>query len=144
MLRIVIPKNKEIAWHASRAPIRDVLADNMVSVYDVIEVEADGPELALIKSLVGASLPVFDPAKVPVQSWYGDHAKFIVGNLPSDGCSETFGQKLTLEQLSDTYIAKVLASTKSLTEAAKVLDINQATLFRWRKKNGLDKESTPA
>ncbi|MCK7512692.1 MAG: helix-turn-helix domain-containing protein [Desulfobacterales bacterium] len=32
------------------------------------------------------------------------------------------------------HIRRVLASTKSLQEAAEILGVNQATLWRWRKR----------
>lgn len=44
----------------------------------------------------------------------------------------------TLEQLEENYIKEVLHSASSLQEAAEILGINQATLWRKRKAYGLD------
>jgi len=43
------------------------------------------------------------------------------------------GNPLTLEELEEAHIRTILTSTKSLQEAAKVLGIDQATLWRKRK-----------
>lgn len=47
-------------------------------------------------------------------------------------------ERPTLEQLEDDYIREVLDSTASLQEAAAILGINQATLWRKRKSLGID------
>jgi NtrC-family two-component system response regulator AlgB len=44
------------------------------------------------------------------------------------------GDLVSLERLEEMHIRRVLASTKSLQEAADILGVNQATLWRWRKK----------
>jgi two-component system, NtrC family, response regulator AlgB len=44
------------------------------------------------------------------------------------------GELVSLEKLEEMHIRRVLASTKSLQEAADILGVNQATLWRWRKK----------
>jgi NtrC-family two-component system response regulator AlgB len=48
------------------------------------------------------------------------------------------GGRISLEQLEELHIRRVLDSTKNLTEAADVLGIDQATLYRKRKKIGLE------
>jgi len=48
------------------------------------------------------------------------------------------GARITLEQLEEMHLRKVIAQTPSLVEAAQVLGIDQATLYRKRKKLGLD------
>ena len=48
------------------------------------------------------------------------------------------GGRISLEQLEELHIRRILDSTKSLTEAAEVLGIDQATLYRKRKKIGLE------
>jgi len=48
------------------------------------------------------------------------------------------GGRITLDQLEEMHLRGVLANTKSLTEAADVLGIDQATLYRKRKKIGLE------
>ena len=67
------------------------------------------------------------------------------GDLPAESTgSESGGDHLpevgsliTLEQLEELHLRKVLETTPKLTEAAKVLGIDQATLYRKRKKIGL-------
>jgi NtrC-family two-component system response regulator AlgB len=44
------------------------------------------------------------------------------------------GDLVSLEKLEEMHIRRVLASTRSLQEAADILGVNQATLWRWRKK----------
>ncbi|GGG61078.1 hypothetical protein [Hymenobacter glacieicola] len=44
------------------------------------QVEASGPELRLITSSF-INLPAFAGRNGPITRWYGDHAKFIIGNL---------------------------------------------------------------
>jgi two-component system, NtrC family, response regulator AlgB len=48
------------------------------------------------------------------------------------------GEMVTLEKLEEAHIRKVLERTNSVTEAAKVLGIDQATVYRKRKKMGLE------
>jgi NtrC-family two-component system response regulator AlgB len=47
------------------------------------------------------------------------------------------GDRLTLEQLQEAHIRRVLADTPSLQDAADLLGIDQATLWRKRKQYGL-------
>jgi NtrC-family two-component system response regulator AlgB len=44
---------------------------------------------------------------------------------------------ISLEKLEELHIRRVLAATKSLDEAAEVLGIDAATLWRRRKKYGI-------
>lgn len=46
--------------------------------------------------------------------------------------------RLTLEQLEENYIREVLTTSSSLVEAASILGINQATLWRKRKAYGIN------
>ncbi len=48
------------------------------------------------------------------------------------------GAKVTLEALEEAHIRRVLAESTSLVEAAESLGIDQATLYRKRKKLGLE------
>ena len=48
------------------------------------------------------------------------------------------GSLVSLEKLEEAHLRKILECTKSLTEAAEVLGIDQATLYRKRKKIGLE------
>ena len=57
----------------------------------------------------------------------------------SSGVAERLtGGSLTLEQLEEQHIRQVLARTPVLTEAAAKLGIDQATLYRKRKKLGME------
>ncbi len=47
------------------------------------------------------------------------------------------GDSISLDKLEETHIRRVLAKAKSLEEAAKILDIDVATLWRKRRKYGL-------
>jgi NtrC-family two-component system response regulator AlgB len=44
---------------------------------------------------------------------------------------------ISLDQLEELHIRRILDTTRNLTEAAQVLGIDQATLYRKRKKLGL-------
>jgi NtrC-family two-component system response regulator AlgB len=47
------------------------------------------------------------------------------------------GELVALDQLEEAHIRRVLAATKTLDEAAAVLGIDAATLWRRRKKYGI-------
>ncbi|MBI3867238.1 MAG: sigma-54-dependent Fis family transcriptional regulator [Verrucomicrobia bacterium] len=55
----------------------------------------------------------------------------------NDG-SLSAGAAVSLEKLEESHIRQVLKQTKSLSDAAEVLGIDQATLYRKRKKIGLE------
>jgi NtrC-family two-component system response regulator AlgB len=48
------------------------------------------------------------------------------------------GAMISLEKLEEIHLRKILERTPSLTEAAQILGIDQATLYRKRKKIGLE------
>jgi NtrC-family two-component system response regulator AlgB len=48
------------------------------------------------------------------------------------------GAFVTLEKLEEAHVRKILERTGSVTEAAKVLGIDQATIYRKRKRMGLE------
>jgi NtrC-family two-component system response regulator AlgB len=48
------------------------------------------------------------------------------------------GDPITLEELETAHMARVMQRAESLADAARVLGIDQATLYRKRKKYGLD------
>ncbi len=65
-----------------------------------------------------------------------------VPHLPTDFASrppaaEEIGDAVSLDKLEEMHIRRVLVKTKSLDEAAKILGIDQATLYRRRRKYGL-------
>jgi two-component system, NtrC family, response regulator AlgB len=68
------------------------------------------------------------------------------GGLENVGAAPQPGDLITLEKLEEYHIRKVLERTDSVVEAARVLGIDQATIYRKRKKMDLEpsKELTPA
>jgi len=56
--------------------------------------------------------------------------------LPSNSVAR-LGDRISLEKIEEEHIRRVLAMTKSLQEAADILGIDQATLWRRRKKYGI-------
>jgi NtrC-family two-component system response regulator AlgB len=56
----------------------------------------------------------------------------------ADGTLAQIGSLISLEKLEEAHLRKILERTPSLTEAAEVLGIDQATLYRKRKKIGLE------
>jgi NtrC-family two-component system response regulator AlgB len=61
------------------------------------------------------------------------------GSPASPGAPQC-GDPITIEALEAVHIRAILTRTQSLSEAASVLGIDQATLYRKRKKLGLDAE----
>jgi two-component system, NtrC family, response regulator AlgB len=67
------------------------------------------------------------------------HAEASSGkaNGPADP-AVSIGSRATLEQVEEVHLRRILGVTKSLAEAAEVLGIDQATLYRKRKRLGLE------
>jgi NtrC-family two-component system response regulator AlgB len=61
----------------------------------------------------------------------------LAGTNGGDGVFQV-GALISMEQLEGAHIRKVLERTSNLAEAAQVLGIDQATLYRKRKKIGLE------
>src|ERR1044071_1793476 len=55
-----------------------------------------------------------------------------------NGAYPEVGSLISMEKLEEAHLRKVLARTANLAEAAEVLGIDQATLYRKRKKIGLE------
>ena len=53
------------------------------------------------------------------------------------GLGVSVGDRVPLEQIEEQHIRAVLASTSSIDEAAKVLGMDEVTLWRRRKKYGI-------
>jgi NtrC-family two-component system response regulator AlgB len=78
------------------------------------------------------------------------HEKILPEDFPADLRSQhpgalvdgenaaQIGSLISLEKLEEAHLRKVLERTPSLTEAAEILGIDQATLYRKRKKIGLE------
>lgn len=76
--------------------------------------------------------------------------KISAGDFPAEMCenkpgisadgnnSVQVGSLVSLDKLEEIHLRKVLERTPSLTEAAQILGIDQATLYRKRKKIGLE------
>jgi NtrC-family two-component system response regulator AlgB len=64
------------------------------------------------------------------------HGNTVVGDYP-DGALQV-GARVSLDKLEETHIRKLLATVPNLSEAAGILGIDQATLYRKRKKFKLD------
>ena len=58
--------------------------------------------------------------------------------VKGNGASPEVGSLVSLETLEESHLRKVLQRTSNLAEAAEVLGIDQATLYRKRKKIGLE------
>ncbi|MHB8054421.1 MAG: sigma-54-dependent transcriptional regulator [Candidatus Aminicenantales bacterium] len=67
--------------------------------------------------------------------WIGP--ELLPPRLVPDEARPQIGDAVSLEKVEEQHIRYVLASTKSLQEAANVLGIDQATLWRRRKKYGI-------
>jgi len=57
--------------------------------------------------------------------------------LSPDDSTPNIGDRVPLEKVEEQHIRRILATTKSLQEAADILGIDQATLWRRRKRYGI-------
>jgi NtrC-family two-component system response regulator AlgB len=58
--------------------------------------------------------------------------------IPGGENAAQVGSLISLEKLEQAHVSKIIERTKSLMEAAEILGIDQATLYRKRKKIGLE------
>jgi NtrC-family two-component system response regulator AlgB len=61
----------------------------------------------------------------------------LPSNLVPAGSTPSLGDPVSLEKIEEQHIRRILAGTKSLQEAAGILGIDLATLWRRRKKYGI-------
>ncbi len=61
----------------------------------------------------------------------------LPSNLSADITTPNVGDPVSLEKIEEEHIRRILATTKSLQEAADLLGMDQATLWRRRKKYGI-------
>jgi len=64
-------------------------------------------------------------------------AEYLPGTVRTAGITPAVGDRVSLETIEEEHIRRVLASTGSLQEAARILGIDQATLWRRRKQYGI-------
>jgi NtrC-family two-component system response regulator AlgB len=63
--------------------------------------------------------------------------EYLPDNLLPGHSSAKLGDRVSIEKIEEEHIRRVLGATKSLQEAADILGIDQATLWRRRKKYGI-------
>lgn len=95
--------------------------------------------LAGSDQLEAEDFPLADTHVHAALNGHGEMESFSVspavnGNIPDFG----FREGMTLQDLEEAYIRRTLDTASSLAEAAVILGIDQATLYRKRKKMGLD------
>jgi two-component system, NtrC family, response regulator AlgB len=84
----------------------------------------------------------------------GRESKITPGDLPAElrqkaapgsnaGSPDQSGGLITLEQLEEQHIRRVLAQTRTVAQAAHILGVDQATVYRRMKKWELDSSVTP-
>jgi NtrC-family two-component system response regulator AlgB len=61
----------------------------------------------------------------------------LPANLLQGDADVKIGDPVSLDKIEESHIRRVLANTRSLQEAAAVLGIDQATLWRRRKEYGI-------
>ena len=87
---------------------------------------------AIERAVILAREPQIVPEDLPMELRRQSQAEGNgAENLPMAGAL------ISLEQLEEAHMRKILERTPSLTEAAQILGIDQATLYRKRKKIGL-------
>ena len=72
--------------------------------------------------------------------WAGlacDQSTQLPGDLTTKTTAPDVGAVVTLDALEQAHIRRILAATQSLEEAAEVLGIDAATLYRRRKRFGI-------
>lgn len=82
MLYVELKDNAHISWHIGEKPPKEILESSSIftiTVDDVVMIQADNDELDYIIDKFGVA--AMRPKNSNVVKWYGDIAKFIVGNL---------------------------------------------------------------
>jgi NtrC-family two-component system response regulator AlgB len=64
-------------------------------------------------------------------------SEYLPEKLPAREPSPKIGDPVSIEKIEEEHVRRVLAVTKSLQEAADILGIDQATLWRRRKQYGI-------
>jgi NtrC-family two-component system response regulator AlgB len=87
---------------------------------------------AMERAVILARNPQLTPEDFPAELRGQSSATGNAENLPQPG------SLISLEKLEEIHLRKILERTKNLSEAAEILGIDQATLYRKRKKIGLN------
>jgi len=87
---------------------------------------------AIERAVILAKEPRIVPDDLPVELRRQAEPASATGDSPLMA-----GSLVSLDQLEEAHMRKILERTPSLTEAAQILGIDQATLYRKRKKIGL-------
>lgn len=78
-----------------------------------------------------------EPADLPLSEG-AVHSAPSSASIDANSVIRGIGDAVTLEELENSHIKAILAKMPSLADVARVLGIDQATLYRKRKKLGLD------
>jgi len=68
----------------------------------------------------------------------------LIGSVRDGGPGREFphlpqiGSRISMQKLMELHLRKVLETTQSVSEAAAILGINRTTLYRMRKRTGLN------
>jgi NtrC-family two-component system response regulator AlgB len=84
------------------------------------------------RAVILARRESISPEDFPAELRYAGHATAPDGGVPQ------IGSMISLVKLGEAHLRKILERTPSLSEAAGILGIDQATLYRKRKKIGLE------
>ena len=84
---------------------------------------------AIERAVILAKRDTIEPEDMPMDLLTGRDA---AGSVPQPG------DLVTLEKLEEIHVRKVLERTSSVAEAAKILGIDDATIYRKRKKIGIE------
>jgi NtrC-family two-component system response regulator AlgB len=86
---------------------------------------------AIERAVILGRQPQIVPADLPAELRQAPAASAL------GGIAGQLGSAMTLEQLEEQHIKRVLEQTRTVSEAAEILGIDQATIYRKRKKLGL-------
>ena len=77
------------------------------------------------RAVILSASTVIEPADLPLE---------IRQPAGADANAAQIGAMISLDRMKDLHIRRVIEKCASLVEASEVLGIDQATLYRWRKK----------
>jgi NtrC-family two-component system response regulator AlgB len=71
----------------------------------------------------------------------GSEEEIGIGDLPQINLSPSeprIGGRIALEELQNEHIRRVISNSRTVDEAAAILDVDPATLYRWKKKEAVN------